>query len=186
MKSTSILIFLLLHISFTGFAQSKLFTKNGIISFYSKAPVEDIEATNNKVLAIVDLEKNTMEFSVLIKGFEFEKGLMQEHFNENYLESDKYPKAYFKGVFEESITGISSAGNKTYALTINGNLSLHGVTQPLKTQGVITVKDKLIKASSSFAIRLSDYKIKIPSLVANNISKEILVKVNIPSFTEMN
>ncbi len=186
MKSTALFIFLLLHVSFTGFAQSKLFTKNGIISFYSKAPVEDIEATNNKVLAIVDLEKNTIEFSVLIKGFEFEKGLMQEHFNENYLESDKYPKAYFKGVFEGSIPGILSAGNKTYTLSINGHLSLHGVTQPLKTPGVITVKDKLIKASSSFTIRLSDFKIKIPTLVANNISKEILIKVNIPSFTEMN
>lgn len=186
MKSIAILFFLLLHISFTGFAQSKLFTKNGIISFYSKSPVEDIEATNNKVLAIFDLEKNTMEFSVLIKGFEFEKGLMQEHFNENYLESDKYPKAYFKGVFEEFIPGILSAGNKTYTLTINGHLSLHGVTRPLKTQGVITVKDKLIKASSSFTLRLSDYKIKIPSLVAGNISKDILIKVIIPSLTQIN
>ena len=186
MKNTTILFFFLLHISFTGFAQSKLFTKNGIISFYSKAPIEDIEATNNKVLAIVDLEKNTIEFSVLIKGFEFEKGLMQDHFNDSYLESDKYPKAYFKGVFEESIHGISSAGNKTYTLTVTGNLSLHGVTQPLKTLGVVAVNNKLIKASSSFTIRLSDYKIKIPSLVASNISKEILIKVNIPSFTEIN
>lgn len=91
-----------------------------------------------------------------------------------------------KGVFEGSVPGISSAGNKTYTLSINGHLSLHGVTQPLKTQGVITVKNKLIKASSSFTIRLSDYKIKIPTLVANNISKDILIKVNIPSFTEMN
>ncbi|MBK8495937.1 MAG: YceI family protein [Chitinophagaceae bacterium] len=91
-----------------------------------------------------------------------------------------------KGVFEGSIPGIFSAGNNTYSLSINGHLTLHGVTRLLKTPGVKTVKDQLIKASSSFTIRLSDFKIKIPTLVANNISKEILIKVIIPSFTEMN
>jgi len=76
--------------------------------------------------------------------------------------------------------------DKTYAPGINGHLILHTVTRPLKARGVITVKDKLVKASSSFTLRLSDYKIKIPSLVAGNISKDILIKVIIPSLTQIN
>src|SRR5437868_2935959 len=79
------------------FAQSKYYTKNGKIEFYSKATLEDIDAKNKTVAAILDSQTGAMQFSVLMKGFEFQKALMQEHFNENYVESDKYPKGEFKG-----------------------------------------------------------------------------------------
>src|SRR3954471_14722308 len=96
MKRLLILV-TLVTIASSSFAQDKFFTKTGKISFYSKAPMEDIEATNNSVTAVLDAATGNFQFAVLIKGFEFRKALMQEHFNENYLESDKFPKAEFKG-----------------------------------------------------------------------------------------
>ena len=178
-------ILLLTVISLPVMAQKKVFTKSGIISFYSKTAIERIEAKNKKVLAVIDAENNKIEFSVLIKGFEFEKALMQEHFNENYLESDKYPKAFFKGSFDATSLPITLANNTTQKLQVNGNLTLHGVTNAIKAATTIVVKNNLITAVSAFTIVLSDYKIKVPALVSNNISKEILVNINIPSLQEM-
>ena len=178
-------ILLLTVISLPVMAQKKVFTKSGIISFYSKTAIERIEAKNKKVLAVIDAENNKIEFSVLIKGFEFEKALMQEHFNENYLESDKYPKAFFKGSFDATSLPITLANNTTQKLQVNGNLTLHGVTNAIKAATTIVVKNNLITAVSAFTIVLSDYKIKVPALVANHISKEILVNINIPSLQEM-
>lgn len=178
-------ILLMTIISLTLMAQKKLFTKSGIISFYSKTAIEKIEAKNKKVLAVIDAENNKIEFSVLIKGFEFEKALMQEHFNENYLESDKYPKAFFKGSFDATDLPITFANNTTQTLQVSGNLTLHGVTNAIKAAATIVVKNNVISAVSAFTITLSDYKIKVPALVTNNISKQILVNINIPSLQEM-
>lgn len=178
-------ILLMTIISLTIMAQKKLFTKSGIISFYSKTAIEKIEAKNKKVLAVIDAENNKIEFAVLIKGFEFEKALMQEHFNENYLESDKYPKAFFKGNFDPTNLPITFANNTTQTLQISGNLTMHGVTNAIKAAATIVVKNSIISAVSAFTITLSDYKIKVPALVANNISKQILVNINIPSLQEM-
>jgi polyisoprenoid-binding protein YceI len=181
----TIFIVLLLTTALPGVAQNKVFSKSGIISFYSKTAIEKIEAKNKKVLAVIDAENNKIEFALLIKGFEFEKALMQEHFNENYLESDKYPKAFFKGSFDETTVPVTFANNTTQTLQVTGNLTLHGVTKAIKTTATITVKNQVITAASAFTIALSDYKIKVPALVANNISKEILVNINIPSLQEI-
>lgn len=177
--------FILITFYLPGTAQKKIFTKTGIISFSSKTTIENIEAKNKKVLAVIDLETNKIEFSLLIKGFEFEKALMQEHFNENYLESDKYPKALFKGNFDEPGLFISATENKVYSLKVSGNLTLHGVTKPITTVATITVKDKAISATTDFIILLSDYAIKVPSVVSKNINREIQVKIDIPLFQEM-
>lgn len=90
---------ILVGILFAGIllAQTRYMTKTGYIGFYSHTPVEDIKADNNQVASILDSQTGEMVFNVLIKSFVFEKALMQEHFNENYMESDKYPKASFKG-----------------------------------------------------------------------------------------
>src|SRR4051812_42180218 len=97
MKKASLFLIAVV-LSTTLLAQDKFFTKNGKLSFYSKAPLEDIEATNNAVTAVLDAKSGDLQFAVLMKGFEFQKALMEEHFNENYAESDKFPKAVFKGV----------------------------------------------------------------------------------------
>ncbi len=163
------------------FAQQKLITKNATVSFYSFTPVENIEAKNNKLISVWDTATSHIEFSVLIKGFEFEKALMQEHFNEDYLESDKYPKAIFKG----SIVGahkiyLTVAGSYTTAVT--GALTLHGITKQITAPAIIIVKNKAISATATFNILLADYAIKVPSLVADNISKNILIKIVVPSY----
>jgi polyisoprenoid-binding protein YceI len=180
-----IFIVLLLTTALPGMAQKKVFSKSGIISFYSKTAVENIEAKNKKVFAVIDAENNKIDIALLIKGFEFEKALMQEHFNEDYLESDKYPKAVFKGSFDEKNLPVTFANNTTQTLQVTGNLTLHGITKAIKTTATITVKNQVISAACAFKIVLSDYKIKVPALVADNISKEILVNINIPSLQEM-
>jgi hypothetical protein len=166
-------------------AQQKLFAKNGTASFFSKASLENIEAKNNKLISVWDVTTGQIEFSILIKGFEFEKQLMQEHFNENYMESDKYPKAVFKGFIDHPESIIFSADGN-YPITVTGILTMHGVAKQIKVPATIQVKNKIISASANFTVVTNDYKIKIPALVADNISKNILIKISIPVFLPMN
>lgn len=182
---TSLIFLLSTFVFLPSMAQKKLFTKNGVISFYSKTNIEKIEAVNKKGLAVIDAENNKIEIAVLIKGFEFEKALMQEHFNENYLESDKYPKAVFKGSFSEPNLPVTFANNATQVFQVTGNLTLHGVTKTITAPVTIAVKNNNITAVCVFKVILSDYKIKVPAVVSNNISKEIQITINLPSLQEM-
>jgi YceI-like domain len=175
---TSVLAFLL-QVSTN--AQSKLFTKTGSISFFSKTNIENISARNNKVLAVWELTSGKIEFSVLMKGFEFEKALMQEHFNENYVESDKYPKATLKAVIENS-SNISLTTDKSYIVKVNGTLTMHGITKAVSTTATIKVKDGVASATATLPVLLADYNIKIPSVVADNINKKIDILITIPAF----
>ncbi len=170
--------------AFVGTAQSKYFTKTGKISFYSKSPMENIEAVNNKAVSVWDISSGQIEFGVLLKGFEFEKALMQEHFNENYVESDKYPKAVFKGVIENS-KNIALGSDNTTTVTATGTLSLHGVTNPVSSSVTITVKSGQLSATSNFSVVLADYNISIPSLVAEKISKRIAITITVNNYQPM-
>ena len=167
-----------------GTAQSKYFTKTGKISFYSNSPMENIEAVNNKVVSVLDLSTGQIEFAVLLKGFEFKKALMQEHFNENYVESDKYPKAVFLGTIENS-KAISLAVDNVATVKVNGSLTIHGVTNLVKTTAQVTVKNGIISASANFTIVLADYSISIQSVVADKINKQIAIAVSIPAYQLM-
>lgn len=160
-------------------AQTKYFTKEGKVSFYSKAPMENIEAHNTKGVSIFDLSTGQIEFSVLLKGFEFEKAKMQEHFNENYVESDTYPKAVFAGTIK-NLPALSKNG--VYNVPISGNLTLHGVTKPQNAQAVFTVINGSISAVSDFTIQVADYNIKIPSLVAEKVSNTVKIVISVPSY----
>jgi hypothetical protein len=177
MKKSLILSLLFITTLFAS-AQTRYFTKNGTVFFTASSPLEKIEATNGKASSIVDISSGAMEFAVLMKAFNFEKALMQEHFNENYVESDKYPKAVFKG----NMTNISSLDltkDGTYPVNIKGQLTLHGVTKDVETSGVLSVKDgSVVSGKSDFQILLSDYNINIPSLVKDKISKEVKITVN--------
>jgi polyisoprenoid-binding protein YceI len=116
-----------------------------------------------------------------MKGFEFEKALMQEHFNENYIESDKYPKATFRGVIEDGNT-ITLGIDKSYNLKVTGALTMHGITKQISTLATIKVNKGVVSASTNFSVLLSDYNIKVPALVTDNINKKIDISVNIPAF----
>jgi polyisoprenoid-binding protein YceI len=154
----------------------KYYTKNGNISFFSKTSLENIQADNNQVMSVLNTQNGDLQFSVLIKSFHFEKALMEEHFNENYLESDKFPKATFKGTISD-VTKISFTTDGMYNVSVTGDLTLHGVTKKITSTGTLTVKAGKISADAKFYIKLSDYNVKIPKLVKDNIAESVEVKV---------
>ncbi len=158
-------------------AQSKYFTKTGNVKFFSSTPVENIEAVNHKSVSIVDLSTGDMEFSLLNMAFEFEKALMQEHFNENYMESPKYPKSTFKGKIDK-VSSIDVTKDGVYPVTVSGKLTMHGETRDVTTKGNFTVRNGKLSGTSVFKVSPEDYKIVIPGLVKDKIAKEIEVTVN--------
>lgn len=149
------------------------FTRNGFIGFYSTTSQENIRAENKQVYALIDPAKKTIAFTLLVKGFLFEKELMQQHFNENYAESDKYPKASFTGTFQGNVG--TAAGD--YPVQVTGQLNFHGVTQTVNIPATISVQPGKLNAKASFSLKPEDYKISIPSLVREKIAKEIKVQV---------
>ena len=154
----------------------KYYTKNGSISFYSKAALEDIKADNNQVMAVINTQSGELQFSLLTKGFHFKKALMEEHFNADYMESDKFPKATFKGAITD-IAKVNFSKDGNYAVTVSGDLTIHGVTQKTTANGNIAVKDGKIAGSSTFNITVADYGISIPKIYRDNIAKTIAITV---------
>ena len=179
-KSLKILVIAVIAItaSFTVQAQ-KYMTKNGNIKFYSETPIETIEATNNQVNAALDSQTGDLVFKVLIKSFQFEKALMQEHFNENYMESDKFPNSTFVGKVT-NLTAVDFSKEGSYEATSEGDLTIDGVTKKISDKGTFTVKagDK-IHGISKFNVKPADYSIKIPGAVVKNIAETIEVTVDI-------
>jgi polyisoprenoid-binding protein YceI len=173
----SVLLFGVFIIALTTFSQ-KYLTKNGHIKFYSETPIETIEAHNLQVNSALDITTGDFVFKVLMKSFAFEKALMQEHFNENYVESDDFPNATFKGKVT-NLADVDFTTDGEYKATIQGDLTMHGVTNKVSVEGKFIVKDGQIVGSSTFIIKPEDYDIKIPNTVVDNIAEEIEVTVNV-------
>lgn len=150
-------------------------TQTGSIHFYSKAKLEDIEAETKQATSLLDASTGEIAFIVLIKSFEFDKALMQEHFNENYMHSDKFPKSTFSGKIT-NISAVNFAKNGTYTVEVEGKLTIHGVTKDVKEKGELTVDGNNIKINSRFTITLADYDIKNDKI--QNISDKIDISVN--------
>lgn len=154
----------------------KYITKNGYIGFYSHTSMEDIKGDNNQVAGVMDISTGEMVFQALIKSFHFDRALMEEHFNENYMESDKFPKSSFKG----KITDLSSVNFSTsgkYDVTVEGDLTIHDVTNKISTKGTIEVLTGGLNASAKFNVIPEDYKITIPGVVREKINKNLEVTV---------
>jgi len=162
----------------------KYFTRDGKVSFFSEAPLEKIEAHNSKATSVMDVASGRIEFAILIKAFQFEKALMQEHFNENYMESDKYPKATFKGTIT-NIDAIDLKKNGEYEVSVKGDLTIHGETKTIETSGKIIVNDGQISANASFEALVEDYKIEIPAIVKDNIAKSVQIEIAV-DYEELN
>jgi hypothetical protein len=143
---------------------------DGVITFFSEAPLENISAENKKVSAVYDSQSNEIVFQLQIEDFIFPKPLMQEHFNENYLESDIFPKSLFVGKVIQ---------NKNGKAIVVGELSMHGKTNRIKVEGSLKQEDDKVIISSEFIVKLEDYNIAIPKIVMYKIAEEIEVKVNI-------
>lgn len=163
--------------SFLGASAQKIYTKNGFISFFSKTPMENIQADNNQVMSVLNTQTGDLQFSVLIKSFRFEKALMEEHFNENYMESEKFPKAGFKGSITD-LNRVSFGADGQYTVTVSGDLTIHGVTNKVSTPGTITIKGGKISADARFNVKTADYNISIPKVVRDNIAESIEIKVS--------
>lgn len=164
------LLYILFFVSAFSFAQEKYLTKTGLISFEASVPsFEEVEAKNNAVTAIINTANGEIAVLALIKGFRFKNALMEEHFNENYAESDKYSKATFEGNLENY-----SNENNEGIFKVTGNLTFHGVTKALHEIPVKVVKngDKII-ISGLLKLLASDFKIDIPKIVRNKIAEDV-------------
>ena len=160
-----------------GTSAQKYITRNGHIGFYSHTPLEDIIADNNQVASILDIADKKMVFQALMKSFIFQKALMQVHFNEEYVNSEKYPKATFEGnIISPADLDLTREGD--YDVKVKGNLSMHGVTKEVEEPGKIHVGKDEITANSEFTVQPEDFNIEIPSVVRGKIAKEITVKVD--------
>ncbi|MGB5665624.1 MAG: YceI family protein [Maribacter sp.] len=152
-------------------AQDKYLTKDGFVTFFSHSIVEDIKADNNQVLSVIDTETGKIAIQLLMRSFMFEKSLMREHFNENYVESYKYPKATFSG----EIKNYNELNKENRETEIVGLLTVHGEVKEISTKVNVDISEDEIILTGDFKVDVADFNIKIPAIVANNIAKTIKV-----------
>ena len=155
----------------TSFAQDKFFTKSGKAQFDATTPTspEKVGATTNALICVIDTKTGAIQFSVVMKSFEFKNALMQEHFNENYVESHKFPKAEFKGSILNN-SEVNYSKDNTYKVRVKGQLSIHGISKEIETEGSLVVKSSKINANAVFTAALKDYDIAVPGLVADKVA----------------
>jgi len=155
----------------------KYFTRTGHANFFSHAALEDISADNKNASLIIDSSTGELVSKMLMKSFVFEKALMQEHFNENYIESDKFPKAVLKGKIVNA-SDLDFSSSEIQPVVIEGTVSLHGIEKPYTIKGTIQYKKKKLVCKAKFEMKPKDHKIEIPQTVAGNIAESIVVTVN--------
>jgi polyisoprenoid-binding protein YceI len=170
-----ILFFTLIPVFINAGAQNRFFTKDANINFNSSTPLEDIVAESNQATTIIDIDKNEVVFSVLTTSFKFRRALMEEHFNENYMESSKFPKAKFSGKF---ITPIDWKDEKPVVADVKGELTMHGVSKEVTLKAQITPGKNKIIATAELKITPEMFNIAIPSAVRDKIAKEVSIKID--------
>jgi polyisoprenoid-binding protein YceI len=146
----------------------------GTAAFYSKAPLEDIDATSTHIVSGINSQTNEIAFSVAISSFEFRNKRMQDDFNEDFMDSDKYPYATYTGKINEKIDW-SKPG--TYKVTSNGSLTIHGVKKERLDSATITIKNKKIVLESEFKVHVADHKIRVPRIFSEKIAEVVVVKL---------
>lgn len=170
-------VFLVFFVSFQSISQTYI-TRNGEVRFFSAAPLENIEAINRQVSSAFDSETGEIVFRVVIRSFKFEKALMQEHFNDNFMDSKKYPNATFEGKIQ-NLNKINFKSDGVYDVICDGKLTIKDVTKDVVVMGKITIKGNSISGSSQFKIVLADYNVQVPSRYMRNIANNVDVFVNV-------
>lgn len=150
-------------------------TREGHVHFFSSTPIEDIEADNRQMSGLLDASTGDFAFQVQMRAFHFEKALMEEHFNESYVESETHPKATFQGNIA-SWERVANDG-KRYDVVAEGEFDIHGVTQPQRIEGTMQWVDGTWKLEANFKVTLDDHNIVIPAVVKDNISPVIAIDV---------
>ncbi|MEC3880541.1 YceI family protein [Parapedobacter sp. 10938] len=167
--------FFAMALCFRAEAQGLLIDKASRISFFSEAPLENIAAVTEKAASALDTGRREIAFKVAIKTFAFKKRLMQEHFNENYMESDRFPHATFNGKIQEPVDWRSDGA---YPVTVVGTLDIHGVGKRYTIPATITVRGASVTATAKFNVRVADHDVRIPRIVIKNIAEVVEVKVS--------
>ena len=168
---------LLIVISLSSFAQTKMLTKSGKISFEASVPAfEEVKAKNESVTCVLNPVSGEIASLVLIKGFRFKVALMEEHFNENYMESDSYPKATFKGKIDNFDVSKLTTTAKQYS--IKGKMEMHGKSKDITINANIKKTSDGIEIDTDFSLNTDDFDIEIPSVVSKKLSKKVAVKLN--------
>ena len=161
----------------SGFAQ-KMFTRSGVVKFEASMPAfEEIAATNNTVSCVFDKSNGDIAALALMKAFKFKSPLMEEHFNENYVESSRFPKSTFKGQVLNFNASKPDSGKGTY--DVEGDLTLHGVTRKVKAKLVLEQSAGNLVATSNFTIKPTDYGIEIPSVVKSKIAENVKIALHL-------
>lgn len=160
--------------TFLGIEAQIFLAKESHISFFSEAPLENIEANNTVAKPILNTATNDIQVKIRMDRFLFENSLMQEHFNEDYLETEKYPHCIFKGKINEEIDYSKDGEHK---ITVTGELDLHGVIKERTLEGTISIKGEQILITTAFNIHIEDHNIKVPKAVIQNIAEDVLIKL---------
>jgi hypothetical protein len=172
MKYTSLVLLVLLSI--VAQAQQRYYAEKSKVIFFSDGVVEDIRAENGKVTSIFDVTRGDIAFLLSVRDFQFEKNLMQVHFNEKYMESEKFPKSSFQG----KISGFSMQTAGVQQVRAVGKLTIHGVTREIEVKGTAEKVGGQIFVKSKFLVKLEDYGIKVPQIVWQNIAQQVEVTVD--------
>lgn len=176
MKIKHIIVAAIILFSLNSFGQKQI-TKSGVIDIFSQTPAFTIKGSNKKVASVLNTETGEVVASTLVRSFKFAEALVEEHFNENYMESHKFPKAVFKG----KITNFKSIDLKkegTYDIAIEGKLTLHGQTQYIKEKGKLTIKAGKISAKTTFNVSLAAYKVEVEKAYKHAIKDAIELKIS--------
>ena len=176
-KMKTNLLSILCLLSLNSFAQNKMITKTGKITFEASVPAfEEVKAKNESVTCVVNTSTGEIASLALMKGFRFKVALMEEHFNENYMESDLYPKSTFRGKIENFDTSKLTATSKEY--TIKGKLEMHGKSKDIIIKAHIKKSEDGIDIDTNFTVNTDDFGIEIPSVVSKKVSKKVVVKLD--------
>lgn len=173
----NIILTLFICTNLISIAQEKIITKTGTVTFEASVPsFEEVKAKNNSVSCVLQTKTGAIASMAMAKAFRFKVALMEEHFNENYIESDQFPKIIFKGIIENFKFEDLNSTEKTYK--INGTLELHGKSKEIVVSAKIKKKEQTTIITSNFTVDVSDFDIEIPSVVSKKLSKKVAINLN--------
>lgn len=166
-------VFLIASFVFLAKSEAQIYMADSCrVVFFSAATIEDITATNTVSKPVMSTASGDIQISITIAQFIFRKKLMQEHFNEDYMESDKYPHAVFKGKVNEKVNYTSDGVNK---VTVTGVMEMHGVKKTITIPGTITIKNGVIFLAAKFDVAPADYNIKVPTVIGSDVAKQLAI-----------
>jgi hypothetical protein len=178
LKKAAFVLFVLLALFVFQFYSGRPLLKStkGTVSFFSEAPLENIDATSNNVVSLINTSTNEIAFDIAIKSFHFKKAKMETDFNENFMESAQYPTAVYKGKINEKIDWRKDG---TFQVTSNGALAIHGITRERRDTATLKIKNGVVDLASKFSVRIADHQIKVPTLLYKHIAEVVEVKLSV-------